>query len=143
MKSILLALVCGVSSMSIWAQSSAQERLNAAYSATERAAMSTQVQQELLLNAEKLCWFEAAKPGQTAHVFTLTNRQGQPVTLSNADLADFNPLMYNLPQDELRCGNFLVQTVEGDSHLLIVRSKQMMRNEATRKEVKMRKTAAK
>jgi hypothetical protein len=51
--------------------------------------------------------------------------------------------MYNLPQEELRCGNLLVQTVEGDSHLLIVRSKQMMRNEAKRKEVKTRKTAVK
>jgi len=84
--------------------------------------MSTQEQQQLLLNAEKLCWFEAVKPGQSAEVFTLTNRQGQSVRLSNADLADFNPLMYILPQEELRCGNLLVQTVEGDSHLLIVRS---------------------
>jgi|GEM_PF-2525518 len=143
MKSILLGLVCCTMSLGIWAQSSPEARLNAAYSASERAVMSAQEQQHLLLNAEKLCWFEAVKPGQTADVFTLMNRQGQPVTLSNADLADFNPLMYNLPQEELRCGNLLVQTVEGDSHLLIVRSKQMMRNEAKRKEVKMRKTAAK
>ncbi|MFN5621856.1 MAG: hypothetical protein ACK478_11170 [Flavobacteriales bacterium] len=143
MKSILLALVCCVSSLSIWAQSSAQERLNAAYSASERAALSSQEQQQLLLNAEKLCWFEPVKADQTGEVFTLTSRQGQPVTLSNAQLADFNPLLYSLPQDEVRCENLRIQTLEGDHHLLIVRSKQMMQREAKAKEVKTRKTAAK
>jgi hypothetical protein len=117
--------------------------LNAAYSASERAAMSAQEQQQLLLNAEKLCWFESVKADQSGSLFTLMNKQGQTVTLFNAQLADFNPLLYVLPQDEIRCENLLIQTAEGDQHLLIVRSKQMMRKEANRKEVKMRKTAAK
>jgi hypothetical protein len=143
MKSTLLGLLCCVWSLGVWAQSSAEARLSAAYSASERAALTTAETQQLLLNAEKLCWFESAKQETSASVFTLTNRQGQSVTLTEADIADFNPLLYALPQDEVRCENLLIQTVEGNQHLLIVRSKQMMQNEAKRKQNSTRKTAAK
>jgi hypothetical protein len=105
--------------------------------------MSSQTQQELLLNAEKLCWFEPVKANSESVIYTLVNRQGQNVTLSNAQLADFNPLLYTLPQDEVRCENLVIQTKEGDKHLLIVRSKQMMQREAKAMEVKSRKSATK
>jgi len=143
MKSILLGLICCVWSLGMSAQSSAEARLSAAYSASERASMSPQEKQQLLLNAEKLCWFESVKAESTASVYTLTNRQGQQVTLSEADVADFNPLLFSLPQHEVRCENLLVQTVEGNQHLLVVRSKQMMQQETKRKNAKTLKTAAK
>jgi len=62
---------------------------------------------------------------------------------SEADVADFNPLLFSLPQHEVRCENLLVQTVEGNQHLLVVRSKQMMQQETKRKNAKTLKTAAK
>lgn len=143
MKSILVCLACSLLAMKVWAQSSAEQRFSQAYSDQERAAMSDALRQDLLLRAEKLCWFESIKPGMQLSAHQLTNRDGDPVVLTEAQLQDFNPLMYQLPQQEMQCENLMIQTAEGNQHLLVVRSADMMRKEADRAQVKKNKTATK
>jgi len=105
--------------------------------------MTAQQQDDLMLRAEKLCWFEAVKTGTDQTPFQLFNRAGEPVVLTEADVADFNPLLYQLPQEANRCQNLVIQTTAGTRHLLIVRSSEMMAKELQRKQVRIAKTSAK
>ncbi len=143
MKSILLCLSLFTLSVAMVAQSSPQARVASAYSAEERSHMSTQQQQELMLRAEKLCWFEGVKPGTEQTPFQMLNRNGEPVVLTEAEVSDFNPLLYQLPQEVNRCQNLVIQTQEGTRHLLIVRSSDMMAKEQQRQQVKIAKTSGK
>jgi hypothetical protein len=143
MKPILLCLSLFALSVAMIAQSSPQVRLSSAYSTEERSHMSTQQQQELMLRAEKLCWFEGVKPGIEQTPFQILNRNGEQVVLTEAEVSDFNPLMYQLPQEANRCQNLVIQTQEGTRHLLIVRSTEMMIKEQQRQQVKIAKTSGK
>jgi hypothetical protein len=62
-------------------------------------------------------------------LYTLTDRNGNAVALTDAMVADFNPLLFNLPQQAVSCENLPVQTTSGNQYLLIVRSEQMMSKE--------------
>lgn len=103
-----------------------------AYSQEELAQMTENEINELNIKAEHLCWFEIIKEENTDPAFEITDKNGNVVSLSDADLANFNPLLYNLPQDELVCGNLVIVTTEGHRHLLVVRSVSMMNTYITR-----------
>lgn len=143
MKPILLCLSLFMLSVAMMAQSSPQTRFASAYSAEERSNMSAQQQEDLMLRAEKLCWFEAVKPGTEQTPFQMLSRTGEPVVLTEAEVSDFNPLLYQLPQEANRCQNLVIQTTSGTRHLLIVRSSEMMAKEKQRKQVRTAKTSAK
>jgi len=75
--------------------------------------------------------------------YSLTDRSGNMVVLTDAMVADFNPLLYNLPQQSNRCENLPVQTTSGKHYLLIVRSDEMMQKEWQRRLIKNSKTSTK
>jgi hypothetical protein len=56
---------------------------------------------------------------------------------------DFNPLLFNLPQQQVRCENLSVQTTSGNSYLLIVRSEEQMQKEWQRRVTKNAKSQTK
>jgi hypothetical protein len=97
----------------------------------------------LEFRAEKLCWFEQVKPGTNAPLFSLTDRNGNTVELTDAMVADFNPLLFNLPQQTVSCENLPVQTTSGNQYLLIVRSEEMMSKEWQRRQVQRSKKQSK
>ncbi|MFM7233382.1 MAG: hypothetical protein ACKOZM_02250, partial [Flavobacteriales bacterium] len=107
------------------------------------SAMSENQQAMLAFRAEKLCWFEEVKNPTETQWYSLTDRNGNAVILTDDMVADFNPLIYTLPQQSNRCENLPVQTTSGNSYLLIVRSDEMMQKEWKRREIKNSKTSAK
>jgi hypothetical protein len=105
--------------------------------------MSTNEKAMLEFRAEKLCWFEQVKNEQQSEWYTLTDNNGNSVELTDAMVADFNPLLFNLPQQAVRCENLPVQTTSGNQYLLIVRSEEMMQKEWQRRVTKNAKTHTK
>ena len=101
-------------------------KVQEAFSADELALLTSEEINELNIKADHLCWFEGVKAENADPAFTLTDKNGNTVVLSDSDLANFNPLLYNLPQDDFICGNLIIVTSEGNRHLLIVRSVSMM-----------------
>jgi hypothetical protein len=97
----------------------------------------------LEFRAEKLCWFEQLKSESQSEWYSLTDNNGNSVELTDAMVADFNPLLFNLPQQTMRCENLPVQTTSGKQYLLIVRSSEMMQKEWERRVIKNTKTLAK
>lgn len=102
------------------------EKVKAAFSAEELALLNEDKINELNIKADHLCWFETVKSENTDAVYTITDKSGNAVTLSESDLQNFNPLLYNLPQDDFVCGNLIIETSEGQRHLLVIRSVSMM-----------------
>ena len=129
MKMILVVCAMFLLSAGSFAQSTPAARVQQARTSQELLAMSAEERAMLEFRAEKLCWFEQVKPGANASYFTLTDRNGNAVELTDAMVTDFNPLLFNLPQQAVSCENLAVQTTSGNQYLLIVRSEQMMSNE--------------
>ena len=143
MKSLFVLCALSLSAVMTFAQSSPGARLKQAYSAEELSAMSENQQAVLEFRAEKLCWFEQVKNPAESIWYTLADRNGNSVALTDAMVADFNPLLFNLPQQSNRCENLPVQTTSGKQYLLIVRSEEMMQKEWQRRLIKNSKTSAK
>lgn len=143
MKPILTTLFClGLLVQSFAQNSSPVERVSAAYSPQEISGFTAEQIQELNLRAEYLCWFEEPKAVQPV-LHQMVLRNGQAVTLTPAQIADFNPLLYVLPQEEVACGNLYIADTEGQVHMLVVRSVQMMNKQAERVQIKQNKKAGK
>jgi len=143
MKSLFVVCALSFSALITFAQSSPTARVKEAFSAEELSAMSENQQSVLEFRAEKLCWFEAVKNPTESQWYSLTDRSGNMVVLTDAMVADFNPLLYNLPQQSNRCENLPVQTTSGKHYLLIVRSDEMMQKEFQRRLIKNSKTSTK
>ena len=129
MKMILFVCAVCLLSAGTFAQSTPAARVEQARTQQELLAMTAEERAMLQFRAEKLCWFEQVKPGTNAPFYTLTDRNGNAVALTDAMVADFNPLLFNLPQQAVSCENLPVQTTSGNQYLLIVRSEQMMSKE--------------
>jgi hypothetical protein len=143
MKIILLVCAMLLLSAGAFAQSTPAARVEQARTSQELLAMTAEERAMLEFRAEKLCWFEQVKPGSSAPLYTLTDRNGNSVELTDAMVADFNPLLFNLPQQEMSCENLPVQTTSGNQYLLIVRSEQMMSKEWQRRQVQLSKKQSK
>jgi len=143
MKSLLLICALIVQVAIAWSQSSPAVRVQQAHTAEELAAMSTNDKALLEFRAEKLCWFEQIKNEAQTEWYTLTDRNGNAVLLTDAMVVDFNPLLFNLPQQAVACENLPIQTTSGNQYLLIVRSEQMMQKEWQRRVTKNAKTHTK
>ncbi len=143
MKSLFVLCVITLNALLTFAQSLPVAKVQQAYSAEEIAAMSENQLTALAFRAEKLCWFEEVKNSSESTWYTLSDRMGNPVILTDAMVSDFNPLLFNLPQQSNRCENLPVQTDSGKHYLLIVRSDEMMKKEWQRRVVKNSKSSAK
>lgn len=143
MKSIFLFWALMVCATAVMAQSAPSVRVQQAFSHEEIQAMNESRLATWSFRAEKLCWFEQLKSNVEQQWYTLVDREGNPVVLTDAMVADFNPLLYNLPQQSNRCENLPVQTSSGNAYLLIVRSEEMMQKEWQRRSIKNSKTSAK
>ena len=143
MKSLLLMCALIVQAAIAWTQSSPAVKVQQARTAEQLNAMSTNERAMLEFRAEKLCWFEQVKNEQQSEWYTLTDNNGNSVELTDAMVADFNPLLFNLPQQSVRCENLPVQTTTGNQFLLIVRSSEMMQKEWERRVIKNTKTQTK
>jgi hypothetical protein len=143
MKSYLL--LCTIALFSHWAfsQSSPAQRVQQAYTSQDLNAMTNEQRVALEFRAEKLCWFEELKSQAETSWFALTDKSGNSVTFTDEMVNDFNPLLYNLPQQANRCENLPIQTTSGRNYLLIVRSEEMMQKEWERRVIKNAKTNAK
>jgi hypothetical protein len=143
-KSLVVLCVCSMLvSLNTYAQTTPSQRVQQARTSAELNAMTIEERAMLEFRAEKLCWFEQVKPGSDAPFFTLTDRNGNAVELTDAIVADFNPLLYTLPQQTVRCENLPVQTTSGNRYLLIVRSEEMMSKEWQRRQVQRSKKQSK
>jgi hypothetical protein len=129
----LLFVVCSLLAFGSFAQTTPAARVEQARTQQELIALTAEERAMLELRAEKLCWFEQVKPGTNAPLYTLTDRNGNAAELTDAMVADFNPLLFNLPQQAVSCENLPVQTTSGNQYLLIVRSEQMMSKEWQRR----------
>jgi hypothetical protein len=140
MKSLVLmcafSVLCGLA----FAQSSPAVKVQQARSAQELSALSQHELAQLEFRAEKLCWFEDIKNETQIDWYTLTDRNGNAVVLTDAMVADFNPLLYTLPQQTVRCENLPVQTSSGNQYLLIVRSAEQMQKEWKYREAQINKS---
>jgi hypothetical protein len=141
----MILFLCGMFLLSAgaFAQSTPAARVEQARTSQELLALTTEERAMLEFRAEKLCWFEQVKPGTNAPYYTLTDRNGNAVELTDAMVADFNPLLFNLPQQAVSCENLPVQTTSGNQYLLIVRSEQMMSKEWQRLQVQRSKKQTK
>jgi len=143
MKMILLVCAMFLFAANTFAQSTPAARVEQARTSQELLALTVEERAMLEFRAEKLCWFEQVKQGTNAPLFTLTDRNGNAVELTDAMVADFNPLLFNLPQQAVSCENLPVQTTNGNQYLLIVRSEQMMSKEWQRRQVQLSKKQSK
>jgi hypothetical protein len=143
MKSLLLTISMVVTCAMTFAQSTPAHKVQQARTAQQIAAMSDNELALLEFRAEKLCWFEQLKSESQSEWYSLTDNNGNSVELTDAMVADFNPLLFNLPQQTVRCENLPVQTTSGKQYLLIVRSSDMMQKEWERRVIKNTKTLAK
>jgi len=109
-------------------------KVQMAYSQSEIASFSDEAITELNFRGDKLCWFEEVKAGAALSNYQLVKRSGEPANLSLAELGEFNPLLYRLPQSERACENLMITTTDGVSKLLVVRSVEMMTKEKQRYE---------
>jgi hypothetical protein len=142
-KSHVLFIVCSFLILGSFAQTTPAARVQQARTSQELLAMTSEERAMLEFRAEKLCWFEQVKPGTNAPLFSLTDRNGNTVELTDAMVADFNPLLFNLPQQTVSCENLPVQTTSGNQYLLIVRSEEMMSKEWQRRQVQRSKKQSK
>jgi hypothetical protein len=134
-KTHLLFFACTLWAYCSVAQTTPSARVEQARSSQELLAMNAEERALLEFRAEKLCWFEQVKPGTSTPLYTLIDRNGNSVALTDAMVSDFNPLLFNLPQQAVSCENLPVQTTSGNQYLLIVRSEQMMSEEWQRLQV--------
>ncbi|MFM7814677.1 MAG: hypothetical protein ACKO66_09195, partial [Flavobacteriales bacterium] len=135
----LLTSICllALSGVLLAQQVQPNARVQAAFSASEITSMTYDQVFRLNTQADKLCWFEQIKSESSAtEVFTLVTKSGKTAQLSSADLENFNPLLYTLPQSQNRCENLVIQCTDGSKHLLIVRSYEMMLKEYERAAVR-------
>jgi|GEM_PF-1374175 len=79
---------------------------------------------ELNFRADHLVAVEPATKVAQADFQLKRISDGKSVVLPAADLMNFNPLLYTIPQDDLRCNNLYVASREGGVYLLVVLSKQ-------------------
>jgi hypothetical protein len=98
--------------------------VKAAFTADQLAWKSSDDVTELNFRADHLVAVEPATKVAQADFQLKRLSDGKVVTLSSAELTNFNPLLYNIPQDEVRCNNFYVASKEGSVFLLVVLSKQ-------------------
>ncbi len=120
-------------------QVSPSDKVLAAFTTEELATKSADEITTLNITADHLCWFENVKPENVSATHQLTDKNGNPVVLSENDLITFNPFLYQLKQESLICQNLIIVTSEGNKHLLIVRSETMMDKKIQQEKKKLAK----
>ena len=143
MKFLLFFCIITLAACSVTAQSSPSIKVHQAFSSEALSAMTANQLATLEFRAEKLCWFEQVKNENQTSWYTLVDLEGNSVAITDAMVLDFNPLLYNLPQQSARCENLPIQTTSGNQLLLIVRSEEMMQKEWERHSIKQAKSNAK
>jgi hypothetical protein len=143
MKSLVLTCALAAICVFTFAQSTPAVKVQQARSTQELSALSQNELALLEFRAEKLCWFENVKNDNLMDWYTLTDRNGNSVALTDDMVADFNPLLFNLPQQQVRCENLPVQTTSGNHYVLIVRSEEQMQKEWQRRLIKNAKSQSK
>jgi hypothetical protein len=144
MKPILLAMVSLFLTSGIWAQTVApNSKVQLAFSANQLSAMTGEEIASLNFAADNLCAFEELKVENQAPVFALVTNNGKTVVLNKSELSTFNPLMYQLPQDEFAAQNLVIQCADGSKVLLVVHSKDMMKKREERARIKTSKATTK
>ena len=106
------------------AQVSASDKVKAALSSSVIKSFSEDQLAELNFKAEHLVSVEHAKSATPSNFSLINLDNGNVMSLSDNDLTHFNALLYVIPQDEIVCNNFTIQSVEGNSYTLVVLSKQ-------------------
>jgi len=106
------------------AQVSASAKVKAANSSSVLKSLSEDQLSELNFRADHLVSVEQSKSPISSDFNLALLENGKVVTLSDSDLLDFNPLLYAIPQEEVICNNFHIQSREGNSYTLVVLSKQ-------------------
>ena len=119
---LFLSFVGAASAQTIQVQPNGAVR--AAFTPEQLAWKSSEDVTELNFRASHLVAVEPAAKTTQADFQLKQLADGKIVTLSSAELMNLNPLLYNIPQDEVRCNNFYVASKEGSVFLLVVLSKQ-------------------
>jgi hypothetical protein len=117
-------------------------KVQEAFTQEEIAKMSVDQLEYHSMLANKLCYFQPAKD-VNAELFDLQLKNGQSVVLNQQQIENFNPLLYNLPQENVSCVNCLIQDTSGAKHLLVIRSKKMIENDLKRSKSNKSKTQKK
>jgi hypothetical protein len=143
MKSFVLTCALAIFCVFANAQSSPAAKVQQSRTAEELSTLSQSELAQLEFRAEKLCWFEDLKGDSPTEWYSLNDRNGNTVALTDAMVQDFNPLLFNLPQQQVRCENLPVQTTSGNRYLLIVRSQEQMQSEWQRRVIKNAKSQSK
>jgi len=123
------------------AQVSASNKVKAAMSSSALKSFSEDQLAELNFKADHLVSVEPSK-GASKSNFNLTNLEnGKEVSLSDSELSNFNALLYAIPQDEIVCNNFTIQSKQGNSYTLVVLSKQQYNQQLKQylRDIKMKK----
>lgn len=100
------------------------QKVSTAFTPTQLEWKSNEDVMELNFRADHLVAVEPASKVSQADFQLKSLADGKVVIPTNAEMQNFNPLLYSIPQDELRCNNFYVATREGNLYLLVVLSKQ-------------------
>jgi hypothetical protein len=123
------------------AQVSASPKVKAAMASSVLKSFSEDQVAELNFKADHLVSVELSK-GNPKSNFSLTNLQnGKELSLSDNELTNFNALLFAIPQDEVVCNNFTIQSKEGKSYTLVVLSKQQYNQQLKQylRDIKMKK----
>ena len=106
------------------AQVSASAKVKAAVSNNSLKSFTEDQLAELNFKAEHLVSVEPSKTQMVSDFNLALLENGKVVTLTDADFMNFNALLYAIPQDEVVCNNYHIQSREGNSYTLVVLSKQ-------------------
>jgi hypothetical protein len=102
------------------------EKVLAAYSSADLQSMTSDEIITLNVIGDKLCVFKPMKDQTPSESYQMKLRNGKSVVLSDADVANFNPLLYSLPGQDKVCENLVIQTKEGNFYMLVVKSQEII-----------------
>ena len=141
MKRLFVVLLFSNLALFANAQVSASPKVKAAMASSVLKSFSEDKVAELNFKADHLVSVELSK-GNSKSNFSLTNvENGKEVSLSDNELTNFNALLFSIPQDEVVCNNFTIQSKEGKSYTLVVLSKQQYNQQLKQylRDIKMKK----
>jgi hypothetical protein len=106
-------------------------KLKEAFTQEQIAAMSSDQVEYLSVVANKLCYFQPVKD-ENAIPVDLKLKNGESVVLNQQQIENFNPLLYDLPQESVSCVNRVIKDINGNKHLLVIRSVKMIESDVKR-----------
>jgi hypothetical protein len=124
MKRLFLVFLFVSTTLYSQAQLVATEKVKATFSSAILKSFTEDQIAELNFRANHLVTVESTKLITSNNFALKLLENGGQVVLTDSELMNFNPLRYAIPQDEVVCNNLQVQSVEGNSYLLVVLSQQ-------------------